>query len=473
MKKHITFNRLLHNDKLMLIVSLVLAIALWAWADFDQSTIHEMTVSNVPVGVSLSSTATETLGLRIVEGANVTAKIKVVGTRADLRKLRENSIHVEARAQDVTEPNPDPVLLDIVLPGSTSSKCQVVDVSGTNISKENGRYYLTIKCETFIKEKFTLSADQVEIPNLTLADAERMRFGTFEITGLSNKENKVTVYGPQYAVNQVYQVCAVVSESKELSKIGHFKGKLVAYDKKGNPVDQITFADPSSGEVGVIVPVVVYQTETLTIADEKVKNAPTALLDKLAVSPGTIELGELPEKQVLDSYMEDIRENLTVDFDHWLAEENKPITQTVVTLKDKDDIEQKDGVYLDRAPNYVTITLDVEGYTNQTKEISLTIKDSKGGNVQIVCDDGYVAVLKSASLRVTLCGPKAALKDIKPSDIQLIVDAKGQTEGHTVSVRPVIARDDMWVYFGSGDDAITYEIEYEIVKDVRTIADAE
>lgn len=471
MKKHVTFNRLLHNDKLMLIVSLVLAIALWAWADFDQSTIHEMTVSNVPVSVSLSSTATDTLGLRIVEGANVTAKVKVVGTRADLRKLRENSIHIEARAQDVTELDPDPVLLDIVLPGSTSSKCQVVDVSGTNITKENGRYYLTIKCETFIKEKFTLSAKQVKIPNLTLADADRMRFGTFEITGLSNKENKVTVYGPQDAVNQVYQVCAVVSESKELSKIGHFKGKLVAYDKKGNPVEKITFTDPSSGEVGVIVPVVVYQTETLTITDEKVKNAPAALLDKLEVTPGTIELGELPEKQVLSSYMEDIRQNLTVDFDRWLAEKDKPITQTVVMLKEKDDVVQKDGVYLDRAPNQITITLDVEGYTNQTKEIVLS-----GENVRFTCDEGVTAELKSTSLQVVLCGPKEKLDKFDPDKICFEIKATGQAEGekHKVSVRPeLVGHDDMWVYFGTDDDAITYEIEYEIVKDVRAIADAE
>lgn len=469
MKKHVTFNRLLHNDKLMLIVSLVLAIALWAWADFDQSTLHEMTVSDVPVSVSLSSTATDTLGLHIVEGADVLADVKVVGTRADLRVLRENSIHIEARAQDVMDRNPDPVLLDVVLPGNTSSKCQVVDVSGKNITQKNGRYYLTIKCEVFVEETFVISSNQVKMPNLSLSDKEMMKFGALEIVGLPNKGNEVTIYGPQDAVGQVHEVCAVISDSKKLSKIGHFKAKLVAYDKKGNPVENVTFNNQTNVEVGVIVPVVVYQKQSLSIVEAK--HAPSALLNKLVISPETIVLGELPEKKVLGAYMEDIRENLTVDFDRWLAEKDKPITQTVVMLKEKDDVVQKDGVYLDRAPNQITITLDVEGYTNQTKEIVLS-----GENVRFACDEGVAAELKSTSLQVVLCGPKEKLDKFDPDKICFEIKATGQAEGekHKVSVRPeLVGHDDMWVYFGTDDDAITYEIEYEIVKDVRAIADAE
>lgn len=457
MKKQITFNRLLHKDKLMMVVSLILAIALWAWADYEQGALHDMTVSNVTVNVNLSNTA-KNYGLRIAEGANVKATVKVVGTRKDLRNLREGSIHIET-SESVTnvEDCEKPLLLNVELPATVSTKCRIEDVSGTSITSENGRYYLKVVAKVLSSVDFALSSDQVMMSHLSPEDSERMRFGTLEITGIADDEKNVTIEGWQENVKRVKKVYAVISESGTLSKIGRFKAKLVAYDENGDEVEGITFTTPVGGEVDVIVPVVVYRQETLTVTEAA--NVPSALVDKLVVSPATLELGELPEKQVLDTYVDQIRQSLTVNFDSWLAEENKPITQTVVTLKEKDVVEQKDGVYLDRAPNRITISLNVEGYTNQTKEIAL------GDNVMIECDEGYTAELLSTSIQVKLCGPKAELEGIDAGDIRLVVDAKGQSEGdHKVSVRPMVERDDTWVYYGSEDDAMVYEIEYTIVK---------
>ena len=454
MKKHITFNRILHKDKLMMIVSLILAIALWAWSDYEQDTLHDMTISEVPVNVSLSRIAREEVGLKIVEGADVKATVKVIGTRKDLRELRENSIHIEARTQDIIDEEDckEPVLLDVELPASVSGKCQIEDVSGTNIFSKNGRYYLEIKGKVFSSEDFTLTPDQVETPNLSVANRDTMRFGTPEITGLADSNKNVTVYGWQEDVKKIKSVGAVVSADDTLSKIGRFTAKLVAYDKDGEPVENITFKNPANGEVGVIVPVIVYRKETLSVT--VAPDAPAALVDKLVIEP--LELGELPEKKVLDKYFDEIHQRLTVDFDHWLAEENKSIVQTLVTLKEKDDIVQEDGVYLDRAPNQITVTLDVEGYSNKTVKITL------GDNVKIYCAEGYTAQLQSESIEVTICGPKAELDEISAEDITFVIDAKEQAEnGHKVNVRPVVP-DDMWVYYAA-DDA--YEIEYKIVKE--------
>lgn len=459
MKKHITFNRILHKDKLMMVVSLILAIALWAWADYEQDTLHDMTIYNVPVNVSLSRFAKEEVGLEIVEGADVKATVKVVGTRKDLRELKENSIHIEARTQDIVDEEDckEPVLLDVELPASVSAKCQIEDVSaGTKITNKNGRYYLEIEGKVFSREDFTLTPAQVEMPNLSLENSDTMRFGTPEITGIADAEKNVTVYGWQDDVKKIKSVGAVISANDTLSKIGRFTAKLVAYDKDGKPVENITFETPSSGEVGVIVPVIVYQEITLSVGE--VKNAPSALLDKLEISPETLKLGELPEKKVLDTYFEEIRQSLTVDFDHWLAEENKPIAQTLVTLKEKDDVVQKDGVYLDRAPNQITVALDVKEYTNKTIEIALG-----DNNATINCDEGYTAQIQSKSIKVIVCGPKADLNKIGAEDITFVIEAEGQSEGtHNVNVRPVISRDDMWVYYSAD---LPYEIEYKIDKE--------
>ena len=43
MKKHFSFSRLLHKEKLMMLISLILAIVIWAVVDYDQGYTYEVT----------------------------------------------------------------------------------------------------------------------------------------------------------------------------------------------------------------------------------------------------------------------------------------------------------------------------------------------------------------------------------------------------------------------------------------------
>ena len=54
MKKRITFSQLLHKDKLMMVVSLILAIIIWALVVYDQGNTEERPISSVPVSVTLT-----------------------------------------------------------------------------------------------------------------------------------------------------------------------------------------------------------------------------------------------------------------------------------------------------------------------------------------------------------------------------------------------------------------------------------
>ena len=61
MKKQFSFSRLLHKDKLMMLISLILAIIIWAVVDSNQGYEHTMDFT-VPVKVETSEFAT---GLRV------------------------------------------------------------------------------------------------------------------------------------------------------------------------------------------------------------------------------------------------------------------------------------------------------------------------------------------------------------------------------------------------------------------------
>ena len=81
MKKHISFSYLLHKDKLMMVVSLVLAIIIWGLVVYGQGHTQERVISGIPVSVTLDPWVSEELKLQIVDGADATATVRVRGAR--------------------------------------------------------------------------------------------------------------------------------------------------------------------------------------------------------------------------------------------------------------------------------------------------------------------------------------------------------------------------------------------------------
>ena len=54
MKKRISFSRLLHHDKLMMLVSLLLAILIWALVVYGPGNNEERELTGVPVSITLN-----------------------------------------------------------------------------------------------------------------------------------------------------------------------------------------------------------------------------------------------------------------------------------------------------------------------------------------------------------------------------------------------------------------------------------
>ncbi len=462
MKKQFSFSRLLHKDKLMMLISLILAIAIWAVVDSNQGYEHTMDFT-VPVKVETSEFAT---GLRVVEGADITATVTVKAPRSELKKMRAEDITVTADTGDILS---DVTNKRVNLWVSVPAKCSIVSVKGSKIKtdKLTNQYYVQISCRQFMEKSFTLDPQQVEMPNLTLSNEENMKFSTEGMVFVAAsagdedlKDNSVTISGPTAIVKEIGKVCAVITDTMNVSQTERFTATLVAYDKAGQPVSEITFENPASGEVGVIVPVIVYQNENFSIANPQ--NIPVGLSDKLVVTPSSLKLGVIPEKGVLDTYVETIRNNLTVDFDQWMPENgDNPVVKII-------PLEEREGVYFaDKSVKNITVSLDVTGYGH--KSVSIPLSDK---NVTILCDEGYEAALAQQSLEnVVLCGPEDVLRRLKASEIKIEIDATGQAEGlHTFTERlkidlPDSGEDFVWVYYGDAE----YTIEYAIGK-ARTIA---
>lgn len=460
MKKHFSLNRLLHKEKLMMLISLILAIVIWAVVDYDQGYTYEVTFHNVPVQVQLSEYATKN-GLRVVKGDDITATVRVSGTRSVLKSLRAEDITLTAKAESILY---DGRYMVTLLP-TVSEKCDIVDVTGADIVgsrlQDKGVW---IECMRFVDKdfaltskdsEFALTADQVKMPNLTWGDG--VELAAIVLDDDAVKDGKITVNGSQTAIGNIKRVGLIISETKTMTQTERFTGTLKAYDDKGQVVEGVTFTNPQSGEVGVVVRVITYRTEQLEIID--VSNAPQGMDNgTIRVTPQQLVLGEISgEKPVLDSYVENIRNQLTVDFDDLLPADggalmikNIPLTET-------------DGIYFgDQSVKSIVVSLDIEGYTYRT--VTLPLSES---NVVIQCDEGYEAMWNQQELKnVVLCGPKTVLDTIDLASVVIEIDARGQAEGgHTVSVRPQVGAVEsgdgfVWVYYGENE----YKIEYSLRK---------
>lgn len=437
MKKHLTFSQLLHKDKLMMIVSLILAIIIWVLVVYDQGNTEERPISGIPVSVTLTPFASDELNLRIVDGADVVATVYVEGPRSVIGPLTNQDVTVTADTSSVLMAGTHTVPIRALSNGNYEI-VKVVGDDGANAT-------IKITCDVIYEKEFPLTSENVELPaGLTISDSATLRFGTPSPSGVAITEGNVTVSGPKTSVNRIERVAAVVRDEGQLSETSAFSADLVAYDADGLPVTGISFLNAEEGKVTVVVPVLHYYTVPLQLT---VQNAPQSVIEKVTVNPQTIELWAIPSE--LDEYLAEVQRYLTVDFGQVKAE-GKDVALPY-ELK-------KTGSILPFSNNEVIqIDLDISGYTNKKFVVPLT-----ENNVEIVnCPEGYTLEWNQTELpNVVICGASSVLRKMKTDQFKIIVDLEGLSAGyHTVKVAVKCEDDTVWTYYGESG----YEAQINLV----------
>lgn len=436
MKKRFSFSYLLHKDKLMMVVSLILAIIIWVLVVYDQGNTEERVISGVPVSVTLTPYASEDLKLRIVDGADAVATVRVEGSRSAVGMLSAQDITVTADTGSVLKEGTYKLPLRV----TASGNCKILGVVGDDGSSST----ISITCDVWSEKPFPLTADNVVMTGLTLADSEKMAFGTPSPSGAAIQEGSVIVSGPKSGISRIVRVAAIISEEEQMSETTSFTAELIAYDAYDRPVDSVTFLNAEDGKVNVVVPVMGYHKEDVALV---IKNAPTGLAEKVTLSQQAVELWAIPSE--LEEYLSDVRNGLVVDFD-FLRAEGKDITIPL-------ELKKTSSVRPLSNSETLNIALDLSSYTNKLVTIPLTVENVEVKN----CPDGYVVELEQNMLpNVVVCGTRTDLKNLKMDQLRVVVDAGGLSAGHyTLNVRVEFTDAVLWTYYG----AEGYEIQLGIV----------
>lgn len=402
MKKRISLSRLMHNDKLMMLVSLLLAILIWALVVYGPSNTQEKVISGVPISVTLNDYANQTLNLRITSGANETATVKVKGLRSVVSQLSAADIVITADTGNVIKEGTYTLPLRAASNGDYTIQ-SVVGPDGNNDT-------VTISCDVWREAFFQLS---VEMPNLSVADEQSYQLGTPFVSSSVISDGLVTLSGPRTDINRIDAVVAVISDEATLNESSVFSAKLEARDEQGNVIDTVSFVDAEDAVVSVTVPVLVYREVELK---PDVSNVPAGYANSsslVTVSPSKLELWGLPTE--IDDYIASVQEYLKVDFNHLTPEDmNQDIYLSV-----------KDGIRLVNGEDTLSVKVNIANVITKTFDVAIDEENFNANNVP----EGYTVTAKQTKLSVTLCGPSNELNAVKASDIKATVALAQESTG--------------------------------------------
>lgn len=383
------FSRLLDDNRLIFVCSVLLAFVLWCLVSAYASPEIERTISNVPVSVQLSDTPRQ-LGLQIFGDTEYFVDVTVRGPKYQLSEnmFTPDNIKVTANTSYVNSAGESSLNLRAEI-ADTSSNVDIVSISRSSVSV----YFDTLK-ETV----FTLEPD-VRFPD----GVEPVNEGYILDTPILSVSS-VTVSGPTTEVNKIKRVVARVENGMSLTNTTTSPAQIFMLGENNtNPV----YCTCSADDLTVTMPVKKIVTLPVRVG---FTNAPISYLSTplaQSVSPETVSVA-------LSSDIADTMEFFevgTVDFSELDNTENYFTFYTA-------DI--SDVKFIDPVPESFTVCIDASSM--QKNEYPVTLSAVTTANLP---EEFLVTYDLSKAFNVSVIGPEASFANLSSSGIYAEVDYAG------------------------------------------------
>ncbi len=431
MKWRLSFGRFLANNKLMMIVSLFLAIALWMVVVSGPANIQDRTIA-ATVTVDLTNTYAHQSGLRVLGNDTFEVKVNVSGTWSVVSKLDADDIRVRPDLSTVTGAG------DVEVPLSVSRNSDVTDYDILSISPRT----VTVMCDYWQENvSFKVATD---VSALTAEDPTKNQIGEPVLDTTSFPDGKVTLSGPQSVIAKIDTIVARVTDKEVLSDMKQFSVPLVALDKEGDEVD-LTYCSVSEVPTGLVSMTVPLWEQRRIEIGYSLENTPKGFEDMgdlLITEPAFLDvLGPSAELDALEKQLVQIG---TVDFT-MLSTSNDALKFPLVIPSTVRAIDSPEAIIV--RLNTENLSEKTISFVPSTKNITFTgaAKSLKISVPQQTFDD------------IVLVGDADSIDAISSEDIKLEVNV-GQSP--FIGTRQYVARliidgyDDVWAYYGSDADGI-------------------
>ncbi len=431
MKKKLSLNTFLHNDRMMIVLSLVIAVVVWAIVSFGPGNVETRTIT-ATVKVDLTDTSVGYNDLRVIGEDTFTVNIVVEGTRSVIYSLGSEDLEIKPSLTDIQGPGKSDVSLTVNKAGKATGYT-VNSISPSTV---------TVECDYWTSASFTVMPD---VSLLAVEDEKTQQFGDILLDSVVT-DGRITLEGPRTVLQQVTSVAARVEESQTLNKTTHFDARLLALNANGGEVDisQCQFSGLSGDTVDMTVPVWVQRTVDLTYT---LVNVPSGLTQTGLVTLSHNRITLVGEADTLETVAGTIGDLGVFDFDH-IKPEGASFT---IGLEVPGSVRVLEG-------NTVAVSLAIDKLTTRT--LSYDVRNLADVTVENLPTDKTITLQEQKLTDIVLCGHTATLRRITADDLKLTLDASSNTGSGSVRYTVRITVPDypsVWVYYGE-DDAAAYKL---------------
>lgn len=411
------------QDTHLKILSIIVAIGIWAVVSISVYPTMESVYYNVPVKISLENTYAEANQLDVITSSAETVTVKLSGNRSQIGEIKAEDLTAAVDVSSVMLPRSYKLPMNIEC--AKSADFDVVSIEPETVS---------VSFDKIISKELTITS---QLENVRIA--EGYMSGDAVVT-----PSTVTVTGPQDMVNSITKVCAKVSPEKELDSTYEFTtDELVLYNNNAVISDNNEMLSFDKSAFAIQIPVFVRQTLPLEV---NIINAPDKFdLDyfrsQLVFSVNVIDIAAPNDK----------------------IKELKSLNIGTINMREVD----VGSVFEFKAENFLP-----EGYENLTQIDTVTVTCPsegikkkaiaiKGKDIQFVNRPAqYEFEPVSSGMTLFVVGDEEQIDSITREDITAqidLIDFDMQEGDHKMSVGFIISSYDK-VWFNGGDGIATPKI---------------
>ena len=384
------------------IVSLILSFALWFYVISVESPTYTKTYSLVPISISQGNGA-----LSVYSSSGSTVDIVVSGKKSLLNQLTNDDFSVVADISGYKTAGKYNVPLSFSVPAGA-----------TKVSSSIDSLSLYLDSRTSVQVPVT-----VKLVDYTIDDGYEIGENAIE-----KSVEQVTVSGPG-------SLLSTIESARVTAALGHITSSktlsagFALVDAAGNEVTS-PYISTDVTDVTVRIPVYLRREVPFTVVYKYgYFNSSNA---KVTIRPSTVSVrGEVEAVNMLDSIA-------VATIDEKTMQDGK-ITTSVTA---------PDGITITDGTQTVEISVSLVGISTKTLAVD---------NITVKNPEGAVYLPAQDNIRVTLRGPSGMLDEITPDDVEVIVDASGNTSGQQNITQPAEIR------ISDGYSSSVYEVgEYSV-----------
>ena len=405
-KKKFSLNKLMMNNKFLLVFSLLISLTIWVYMSYGNSSDTNVTLSNIPIQIELSDEARNS-GLQIFSGAEQTASITVTGSRATLGSVTESDVTVTAAANTIS-----------------SSGSYTLPVSATK-TNPSSNFQLT---STVVPSTINVVVDYLRESTFQIQEnvVYKVADGYYASTSLATKS--IVISGPQTEISKIDKVSAIAEISGTLTDSSTTDANIVLYDKDGNEMS----TDLLTMDFKTVKATVSVLPEKTVDVKLKFTNKPDGLEitdDMVSIEPSSILLAG--SKDILDKT--DYVNLEVIDFSNL---KNEKVTFDALGIDIPSDCKNISN------STTAKVTLDLSGLSSKKFTVdNFTVKG---------LSDKYSSEVTQKSISVAVIGPESQIDDLDSDSITGVIDVSN-SNGTTGSVQMPVSfkfsgADSCWAY---------------------------